>query len=171
MRTILYLISAIGLSVSAIAQSPSSEAPRTLLRFLKPGDLVGLKLVEGTASTIISTYSKDQFDLAKLLVNRHHPTNATEFAAESELARHAFEDFVVQNAHVAYIDSQLTVMPLIRTSLGKIAEVGDDYILVEIEDTSKSQCVIAKTSVGRIYLDANPARFDGPRRVAKSEAE
>ena len=170
MRSLLFMVLAIGLSLSAIAQSPIPEAPRTLLRFLKPGDLVGVQFLEGTTSVIISKYAKDRFDLAKLMVNRSR-VNAQELAAESELAQNAFENFLSQNAQSGFVESLLMVIPLMRTSsLGTIAEVGDDYILVDFDDT-KGQCVIAKASVGRIYLDANPANFFGSRRVAERKGE
>ena len=167
MRILLLLLVLVGVDASAMGQAPSPSRSNTMMRFLNPGDLVGVKSVDGTMTVSISTYSQQQYQLAKAILEFGRSTrNAKKFAEENEVARAALERYIREESETPQIEDQLAVMPLIRTSLGKVTEVGDDYVLVEFEGPRKRRCVIAKSTIGMIYLDASPIRFFGPRRAA-----
>ena len=167
LRPLLLILVLIGLGTSANAQAPGPQNSRTLLQFLKPGDLVGVQSVDETISVAISIYSKEQFELATVILSRGRSTmNAKQFATENQTARRALDQYVSQQGDPSLAVDQLSVMPLIRTSLGKITEVGADYVLIELDGSQRRRCVIAKSAIGKIYLDATPIRFFGPRRVA-----
>ena len=168
MRSFLSLLLMFGLCVSAASQAPIQSESRKMLRFLKSGDSVGVQAVDGTTSVVISIYTQEKYKLAKAISERGRATtNAQEFAAENELVRKALGKYVLQHAGESLAEEELIVMPLIRTSLGTVAEIGDDYVLIELDDAAKRRCVYAKASIAKIYLDANPIRFYGPRRVPK----
>lgn len=170
LRPLLILFVLTGLGISANGQAPAPANSRTLLRFLKPGDLVGIQPVDGTMSVAISIYSKEQFELAKVILSRGRSTvKANQLAAENETARTSLDQYISQQTDSSLDADKLSVVPLIRTSLGKITEVGADYFLVELDGLQIRRCVIAKTAIGKIYLDATPIRFFGPRRVANSK--
>lgn len=174
MRNVLILSLTVCLNVTAIAQAPLPDGPspgrsKTMLRFLKPGDLVGVQSFDGTTSVVVSTYSEDQFELARAILKRGRTTiNAKKFAAENSRVQKSLEDYLARNQGLGIVEDRLSIIPLMRTSLGKVSEVGKDCILVEFDGVSTRRCVIAKSSIGKIYLDAIPIRFAGPRRVASS---
>lgn len=170
LRSLLILLVMAVLGSSAYGQTPAQQNPRTLLRFLEAGDLVGVQSFDGTTSVVISIYSKKQFELAKVISDLgRSTTNAKQFAAENETARIALDQYVSQQADASFATDKLLVTPLIRTTLGEITEVGADYVLIELDGSQKRRCVIAKTAICKIYLDANPIRFVGPRRVVNSK--
>ena len=157
------------LGSNIVAQSADSSRPRTMLKFLKPGDLIGVQSIDGTTSVFISIYTKERFEIAKHVLNLGRATmSAQQFAADNALIRKELEEYLARKNNTGVVEDKLMVMPLIRTSLGTIVHAGDDYVLIEFnrDDNhgSKTSCVIPNTSIGKIYLDANPIRFFGPRR-------
>ncbi len=132
MRPLHFVFVTIILWTSANAQTPGPQNSRTLLQFLKPGDLVGVQSFDGTISVEISIYSQEQFELARVILGRGpSTTNAKQFAAEYGTAQRALDEYVSQQKDPSFVVEQLLVMPLIRTTLGKITEVGADYVLIE----------------------------------------
>ena len=172
LRSLLIMFALVGLGTRAHGQAPAPQSSRTLLQFLKPGDLVGVQSVDGTMSVAISIYTKEQFEVAKLLLSRGRSIRkAKQLAAENDTVSRALDQYVSQQLDPSLAVEQLSVMPLIRTSLGKITEVGADYVLIELDGSQSRRCVIAKPAIGRIYLDATPIRFFGSRRVANVNNE
>lgn len=61
-------------------------------------------------------------------------------------------------------------MPLMRTTLGRVKAIGDNYSLIEIEGDEKPRMVIAELSISKVYLDAPPIRFlSPPSRTASTK--
>ena len=170
MLRFLVLAFTFSLGNCVVAQSEVSSGPRTVLEFLNSGDLVGLKSIEGTTSVVISVYTKDKFELATQILDRGRATtNARKFAADNALVRKELENYIARSEATGLAEDKLMVMPLIRTTLGTIVQLGDDYVLIEFSGESKRRCVIPKASIGKIYLDASPIRFYGPRRAIASK--
>jgi hypothetical protein len=162
--TILVATSSIG-----AAKSQDTEVPKRLLALFTPGMHIGIQSVEGSTNVIVHTYSEADYDLAKEIARRGRATiNAEKFANENPVVRAALEQ------HLKRSDSETSpknvqVIPLIRTTLGRVKAVGDDYILIEIDGDAKSQLAIAGFSVSKVYLDATPLRFlSPPSRTASS---
>lgn len=171
MRTILALTFTIGVNVClAAASSPETQPKtqpkthRTMLQFLESGNLVGVQSSEGTTSVTISIYSEDRYELAKQISTWGRSLkNAKMFADGSELAQAEVRNYLLKSKNSGLDADEIRMMPLTRTNLGKVLEVGDDFVLVEFDREVKQRCVIAKAAIAKIYLDANPVRFYGPR--------
>ena len=164
------LVFALSVSSSLVAQSEVSDTPRTMLQFLKQGDLVGVQSIDGTTSVVISTYTKDRFAIAKQIASRGRSMmNAKQIADSNELIRKEYDNYVSRRESAGVVEDKLMVMPLIRTSLGTIVGSGDDYVMIKFEGEPRRRCVIPEASIGKIYLDANPIRFFGPRDSTTSK--
>jgi hypothetical protein len=164
--TILVATSSIGL-----AQSPDTEVPMRLLGFFTPGMHVGIQSVEGSTNVIVYTYSEADFAVAKEIARRGRATiDAEEFATRSEPVRIALEQHLKKSDPATSSEINVWVMPLLRTTLGRVKAVGDDYILIEIDGEAKARMAIADLCVSKVYLDATPIRFlSRPSRTASSD--
>jgi hypothetical protein len=153
--TMFFAASSIG-----FAQSPDTEAPKRLLGFFKPGMPVGIQTVEGSSSVIVRTYSDANFAVAKEIAGRGSVTiDAEEIAAKSEPVRAALEQHLKRSNSAASSERSVWLMPLMRTTLGRVKAVGDNYILIEIDGEEKSRMAIADLSISKVYLDVDPIRF------------
>lgn len=153
--TILIAASSIG-----HAQSPDEKVPKALLGFFTPGMHVGVQSVEGTTNVIVHTYSDTNFAVAKEIASRgSSPFAAKEFAEHNEVVRIAIEQHLEKLDSANLSDSDIWMMPLMRTELGRVMAVGDDYVLVEIDSERKSRLAIRDSSLSKVYFDATPIRL------------
>lgn len=152
------------------AQSPNTETPTRLLGFFTPGMQVGIQSVEGSSNVIVHTYSDANFAVAKEIAGRGSATiDAEVFATQSEPVRTALEQYLKRSDSAAVSERKVWVMPLMRTALGRVKAIGDNYILIEIEGDEKPRIVIAELGISKVYLDATPIRFlSSPSRTAST---
>lgn len=58
-----------------------------------------------------------------------------------------------------------------RTTFGTVSAIGDDFVLLDLNDEQKRKRVIPKASIGTIYLNASPVRLMSARsRVTSRES-
>lgn len=144
------------------AKSEDDSLPSSMLGFLKPGMLVGIQTVEGTTSVLLDIYTAEQYEIAKdLSALGRTSVRAAKFCEDHPSVRKKLDAFVEQltgNSPDAN-PARIMVFPLFRMSFGKITAVGDDYVLVRRDGKGKQRLVLARSSMARIDLDADPVRF------------
>jgi hypothetical protein len=147
------------------ARSEDSPSPRSLLGFLKPGMRVGIQTVEGTTNVLIDVYTDEQYGIAcDLAALGRRAVAAAKFVDDHPAARKKLDAFIeklLEKSPDANSD-RVIVFPLLRTSFGSICAVGDDCVLMERDGETKRRLVLAKSSIARIDLDAEPLRFAHP---------
>jgi len=164
--TMVFAASSIG-----IAQAQDTEAPKRLLGFFAPGMPVGIQTVEGSSNVIVRTYSDVNFAVAKEIADRGPATiDAEELATQSEPVRAALDKHLKRLGSATSSEKiKVLVIPLIRTTLGRIKAVGDNYILIEIDGEEKASVAITDASISKVYLNATPIQFlSRPSRPAPS---
>ncbi len=173
MLRMLVMVSSLAACCSALAQSAGPETPKKLLGFFKPGMNVGIQSDEGTLRVIIHTYTEMDFGVAKQIARYgRRMIAARELANENDLVRVALDQFIESLDSATSAEDDISVMPLIRTSLGKLTAVGDDYLLIELDGKDTKRLVISESSISQVYLDASPIRFYSRRaRTAPSAGE
>ncbi|WP_442508377.1 hypothetical protein SH528x_007346 [Novipirellula sp. SH528] len=172
MFRILAVAITIAICTTARAQSPDTDLPEKLLGFITPGMRVGIQSVDGTTNVIVHCYSEANFTVAKEIARRgQRMIDAEELAKQNELVRVALVQYAERPDFMASSADRVSVMPLIRTTLGQIAGVGYNYVLIEIDGEATQRLVISDACISKVYLDANPIRFFGPRRVESSNGE
>ena len=146
----------------SLGQSPNTEAPTRLIGFFTPGMGVGIQSIEGSSNVIVHTYTDANFAVEKQIqINGRDlgSIDAAKFATQSEPVRTALEQHLKKLDAADASERKIWLMPLIRTTLGRVKAIGDNYILIEIEGDEKPRMVIAELSISKIYLNATPIRF------------
>ena len=157
------LILSLFLAVPAFCNDPQQS--RRLLDFIKTDMLVGIQAIDGTTQLILHIYSKEEYPVAREIAEL--PRSQSGLRASSLAEKHPSVNAKLQR----YIETlpevdgrdnvvaSLMVTPLIKYSFGRVAAVGDDYVLVELDGSSKRRRVIPRHSIGRLELDAEPVSF------------
>lgn len=161
--TFRFLAILLALSTSHVAngQSEADVVPKTMLEFLEPGMHLGVATVEGTTNVILHTYTQDDYAVAKDLVKQLGSSfkSATSVAETNATVHSELQAYISRlEPPLANVD-HIMILPLIRTSFGKIVAVGDDFVLLALDGEQKRKRVIPKTSIATVYLNSNPIRF------------
>lgn len=152
------------------ADDVSNDSPESILGFFEPGMRVGVAVVEGTAMVRLLTYTEEDFQAALELVDVRGSLRRASILAESNaIVRDRFEKYAARNKLSDESKSNVMITIPLRTSMGTVRIIGEDYMLVEIEDDRKSRRVIPKTSIGMIYIDATPFSFLETNRRRNSD--
>jgi hypothetical protein len=146
-------------------RSDDSSLPKNLLGFLKPGMRVGIQTFEGTTNVLIDVYTDEKSGIARDLATlEKRAVAAAELADDHPAIRNKLDAFIeklLEKSPEANSE-QVMVFPLHRTLLGSISSVGDDYVLIRRDGGMKRRLVLARSSISRIDLDAEPLRFFHP---------
>lgn len=147
------------------AFSDETQQPRRLLDFIETGMLVGMQATDGTAQLALHIYSEEEYQLAREIAKRPRPQyglNASDLAEKYPSLKAKLERYIETlpaDGEPDKLISSITVMPLPRVSFGRVASVGDDYVLVELEGNAKRRRVIPNRSIARVELDAEAGHF------------
>lgn len=175
MRQLLLVIVSVLVAASTVdAQSsgttaPSPAAPAKFFSYLKTDMRVGIKSIEGTASVTLHVYTEDEYELA--LATRN-PAQALSIPR----VKRKLSAYMKRNGLDDSAASRISLVPPFRTVFGRIDAIGDDYLLIGLDDTNTSEQdgkarrrrIIPKWSIGAIDLDADPVRFIAhPQRTRK----
>ena len=147
------------------ARSEDNSLPNNLLGFLRPGMRVGVQAVDGTTNVLIHVYTDEQYEIARdVVVPGRRAVAAAKLADDHPAVRTMLDAFIeklLEKSPDADSDRVL-VFPFVRTSLGSISAVGDDYVLIERDGEKKRRLILARSSIARIELDAEALRFVHP---------
>ncbi len=147
---------------SAVSKNPM---PNSIIGFLKPGMHVGVQYIDGTSSVSLSVYDAEHYPPALDVVRRRGAyVSAVELASKHKRVRELLAAYVSDRNEELEKDAKIEaddvqVLPLSRKSIGIVRDVGDDFVLIETDGTSKRQIVFALSSISRIYLKSNPIQF------------
>ncbi len=165
-----FIAIAIALATSSLAyaQTEAVTAPKTMFGFLKPGMHLGITVVEGTTNLIIDTYTEGEYKVARELNEQlgGSPKTASSIAENNAYVRTKLQEYAAKQNLSEDSKNRIIIPAPIRKSFGTIVTVGDDYLLVKLDDDKRR--IIPKASIGTIYLDADPVSFYDPDARARS---
>ncbi len=154
---------------SFVAAARSQEPiPHEMFGYLKPGMYVGLQRLDGTATVAVNVYSDGQD--GNLVVARslqgvdRKGVDADDFATSHPAVRKQLDELKKEPAAKKL---QIRIAGLQNISIGRIAAIGTDYLLIELDDRSKRR-LLPKAAIGYIDLDSDPATFFLARREIAS---
>jgi len=158
---LLAIAFALSASNAGFAQTDLDATPKTMLGFLQPGMRLGVSSVAGTTSVVLRTYTENNFTLAQDLARQlgRSLMSATFVAKTNPTVSKELEEYATRLTLTPEAKDRLMLAPPVRTSFGTVTAVGDDFVLLDLDDEQKGKRVIPKASIGTIYLDANPVRF------------
>ncbi len=130
---------------ATLARSEDDPLPNNMLGFLRPGLRVGIQTVDGTTNILLNVYTEDQYGIARDLASlgRSAVAGRSKFADDHPVLRKKLDAFVerlVEKSPDANVD-KVIVFPLSRQSFGSIAAIGDDYVLIDREASTKHRLI------------------------------
>jgi hypothetical protein len=150
------------------AFSAEPKQPPRLFDFVEAEMLVGMQTFEGTAQLVLHIYSEEEYQLAREIAETPRPQHglqATLLADKIPSVKSRFERYIATLPAVDASDKRnhsILVIPIPRVSFGRIAAIGDDYLLVELDGNPKRRRIIPSHSIGRLELDAEAVHFARP---------
>lgn len=173
-----YLLPLLCLTVwplAAVAQSTGVAEVRpapspTMISYLNTGMLVGIEEVDGTASVRLSVYTEEDYAAAVATTKLGHFPLATTTAKRNPVIKLALDAYMTQNNLDDDDADRIRVLGHRNTAFGTIDAIGDDYLLIGLDDdmivtpesTQKRRRIIPIRFIGAIFLDATPVRFFTP---------
>ncbi len=152
-------------------------SPKTMFAYLATGMHVGVKSVDGTASVLIFVYTDEDYKTA-LATSKITGRGAVakDAAASNPAIQRELDAYMVRHNLAEEAVDRLYVISAFRTTFGTLEAIGDDYLMIEIDDdikvdtnsTSKRRRIIPKSSIGSIDLDANPVQIVDTRPPSRS---
>ncbi len=127
--------------------------------------LIGMQAIDGSGLLVLHVYSEEEYQLAREIATLPVPQsglNASSLAKEYPSVKAKFERYIKTLPTDVGRDkliSSIIVSPPRMVSFGRVAAVGDDYVLVELEGKAKRRWVIPNHSIGRLNLDAQALSF------------
>mgnify|MGYP003667905605 CR=1 FL=1 len=169
-------------AIVSSAQEVSSDevrpaSPKTMFAYLATGMHVGVKSVDGTASVLLFVYTDEDYETAlatSKLAGRG--AVARDAAAINPAIQRELDAFMVRHNLTEEAAERLFVISPFRTTFGTLGAIGDDYLMIEIDNdirvdansTSKRRRIIPKSSIGSINLDAKPVQIVDTRPPSRN---
>lgn len=165
------------LSHDGMTHADEPDFPKTLLGFIKPGMLIGLRASQSDSLVSVEIYDEEQFRFA--MDARHLKLDELEkkYPSVSEKAAEALANY--QSSPEARASGNVKGTNFVRepsieldvdrtTTLCTVLHVDDDYFLVTYgDDSSKKRQVIAKQAVNRIRWASDDVRFKTSLRTIR----
>ena len=157
------LILSLFLATPGLSDDP--EQPKHLLGFVETEMLVGMQAVDGTAQLVLHIYSEEEYQLAREIVKlprSQRGLRASALAEKHPSVKARLQRYIETLPAVdgrENLISSIVVSPLPRFSFGRVAAVGDDYVLVELEGDANRRRAIPSGSIGRLELNAEAVGF------------
>lgn len=144
------------------AKSDDPAGPTNMLDFLEPGMFVGMQTIDGTTNIFLNVFSKEDYELAqKASGTGRNAKAATVFIRDYPEAKERLDVFLreLSEREPEASTDRVIAYPVTRTTFGTIVSVGTDYVLVRRAGKGNRRLVLARSTIAKIDLDAQPIRF------------
>ena len=128
----------------------------------------GVQSVEGTTDVLIDVYTEDNYVIARRYDVRNFAARGGDRPSAASLVetypavKEKLDAFVArlrEDSPEANVDDVRTMIVSSRQWFGTISAIGRDYVLIDREGDTKHRCVLARSAIARIDLDAEPFQF------------